>query len=115
MRFLSVTEVNGRQALDSASTTAGVAAPYPHANTGVTCAFRPESNAGKARRVIARVVTRKSTDGGRGSVQVPSWAVELDFSSHTARHGVMLAARVIVTGMSQLASDPTVGASSARR
>ena len=115
MLFLSVTEIDGRRALDSAATMAGVAAPDPPANTCVTCASRKESNVGMAQASSRRVVTHKSADGGRGSVQLPSWAVELGFSSHTARHAVMLAARVIVTGMSQLASDPTVGAGSARR
>jgi hypothetical protein len=101
MLFLSVTEIDGRRAPDSVSTTARITAPDPPANTGVTCAFWANSDGRKAAASSRRVVTRESGDGGRISVQVPNRAVELGFSPQTAGHSVTSAARVIVTEVSQ--------------
>ena len=114
MLFISVTEVGCTTALDSVSMMARITAPDPRANMAVTCAFCANSGGRMSAASSRRVVTRESADGGRISVQVLKWAVELGFSPPTAGHSVMLAGRVIVTGVSQVALDSRVAAGSAR-
>ena len=60
-------------------------------------------------------MTRESADGGRASLGAPKMAIELGFFFRSAGRSVMAAARVIVTDLSQVASDSTVAAGSARR
>ena len=114
MLFLSVTEAGEAGALDSVSMMARITAPDPRASTGVTCAFCANSGGRISAASSWRVVTREPADGDRISVQVPKWAVELGFSPHTTGRSVMLAARVIVTEVSQVALGSAVAAGSAR-
>jgi hypothetical protein len=79
MLFLSVTEGDDTGALDSVAATAVVVAPDPRANTALTCTFCPASFPRMAGCNEARVVTRKSDDGGRAFLPAPKRAVELVF------------------------------------
>ena len=58
-----------------------------------------------AGRSYARVVTRKSNDGGRAFPRALKMVVELGLFLRRAGRSVMPAARVIVTDLSQVASD----------
>ena len=60
-------------------------------------------------------MTRKSDDGGRASLPAPKMAVELGLFLRSAGRSVMPAARVIVTDLSQVASDSAIATVSARR
>ena len=116
MLCLSVTDVDDTgRALDSVAATAVVAAPDPRANTALTCTFCPASFPRVAVCNEARVVTRKSDDGGRAFLGAPKMAIELGFFFRSAGRSVMTAAWVIVTDLSQGASGSTVAAGSARR
>ena len=115
MLFLSVTEGDDTGALDSVAATAFVAAPDPRTNTALTCKFCPASFPRMAGCNEARVVTRKSDDGGRAFLGPPKMAIELGFFFRSAGRSVMTAAWVIVTDLSQGASGSTVAAGSARR
>jgi len=79
MLFLSVTEAGEAGALDLVSTTAGIAASLPGTKPALTCVFSPESDPRIAGRSYARIVTRKSDDGGPSFLQVPKVAIELGF------------------------------------
>ena len=116
MLCLSVTDVDDTgRALDSVAATAVVAAPDPRANTALTCTFCPASFPRVAGCNEARVVTRKSDDGGRAFLVAPKMAIELGFFFRSAGRSVMTAAWVIVTDLSQGASRSTVAAGSAHR
>ena len=80
MLFLSVTEVDARGALDSVSTTPAIAASLPGAKPALTCVFCPESDQRMAGRSYARVVTRKSDDGGRAFLRRRKWPLSWGFS-----------------------------------
>ena len=58
----------------------GIAASFPATKPALTCVFCPESDPRIAGRSYARIVTRKSDDGGRSFLQVPKVAIELGFS-----------------------------------
>jgi hypothetical protein len=104
MLFLSVTEIDGRRALDSVSTMARVAALVLVASAAVTCAFCADSDARMAAASSRRVVTCEPADGGRAFPGPPKMAVELGLFLRRAGRSVMAAARVIVTEVSQVAS-----------
>jgi len=84
MPCLTVTEGDDTGALDSVSTTAVVVAPDPRANTALTCTFCPASFPRMAGCNEARVVTRKSDDGGCAFLGAPKMAIELGFFSRSA-------------------------------
>ena len=79
MLFLSVTEADEAGALDSVSTTSGIAASLPGAKPALTCVFCPESDARMAATSSRRVVTSKSVDGGRPSRSHPETGREQGF------------------------------------
>ena len=56
-----------------------IAASLPGAKPALTCVFCPESDPRIAGRSYARIVTRKSDDGGPSFLQVPKVAIELGF------------------------------------
>jgi len=114
MPCLTVTEGDDTGALDSVSTTAVVVAPDPRANTALTCTFCPASFPRMAGCNEARVVTRKSDDGGRAFLGRQKW-LGLGFFFRSAGRSAMTAAWVIVTDLSQGASRSTVAAGSAHR
>jgi hypothetical protein len=57
-----------------------IAASLPGSKPALTCVFCPESDPRIAGRSYARIVTRKSNDGGPSFLQVPKVAIELGFS-----------------------------------
>ena len=84
----------------------GIAVSLPGTKPALTCVFCPDPTPGWPRRVLARVVTRKSVDGGRPSrSHRRNIAVEQGFSPRGARRPVMTAAGLVVTDLSHLASD----------
>ena len=93
----------------------GIASSLPGSKPALSCVFCSESDPRMAGRSYARIVTRKSDDGGPSFLQVPKVAIELGFFFRSAGRSVMTAAWVIVTDLSQGASGSTVAAGSARR
>ena len=111
MLFLSVTEADEAGALDSVPTTAAIAISFSGAKPVLTCVFGPASDPRMAARSYARVVTRKSDDGGRAFRPAPKITVELAPSLRSAARSMMPATRVIVTEVSQLASGSPIAGS----
>jgi hypothetical protein len=64
-----------------------IAASSPGTKQALTSVFRPASDPRTTGRSYARVVTRKSADGGRVSPRVPKQAVEQGFSLTCATIG----------------------------
>jgi len=58
----------------------GIAASLPGSKPALSCVFCSESDPRMAGRSYARIVTRKSDDGGPSFLQVPKVAIELGFS-----------------------------------
>src|SRR5262245_22533863 len=93
----------------------GIFASFRAVKPALTCVFCPQRGPRMTARSSARVVTRKSDDGGRAFHPAPKIAVELEFFLCSARRSMMPAAPVIVTRMSQLALGSAIGAVSADR
>jgi hypothetical protein len=102
--------LTARGALDSVSTTAGSAHPDPRVN-GRDLRILPRSDARLAATSSRRVVTRTSDYRGLASRQQPKLAVTWGFPLAGLHISLLPAARVIVTEVSQLASDNRRGES----